>query len=455
MISKPVTVVISDLHVGGGKNDPNDDHVYDTAQFRRFIDGLTRDTDGQAGKYELLINGDFLEFAQVAPSAYKLRSAKYWCSEAESVLKLDQILTGHADVFDALRAFAARRNIVTIAAGNHDVDLYWPEVQKRLQKVAGPLRFAVGVNHCRRYKGRLHVEHGHRMDPANWFTNWKNPILKIRGEASRLEMCAGTLFMVNFVNWLEDKFPFADNIKPITALGRILWKEKKLSFAAAAWKLSQFSMRHPKVSLGSDQNREFPERFRLLLRNNPTFRKSMAELYRRAGHPGATSESIVVTLNDEKAYSEFLTEIVTQLPPDVWCKYFETAGSSTLSQNVTLKIGQSGFANEKEVLRTEASRILKTGVHIAIFGHTHQPDEVRNDDGAYFNPGSWTRYEEIENFGKLSLEDLKDETAYPYALNYIRVEQTRKDNLHAEKLCFDSSSRRKPRHRMIAVRGSD
>jgi len=34
-------------------------------------------------------------------------------------------------------------------------------------------------------------------------------------------MCPGTLFMVKFVNWLEQEYPFADHLKPVTALSRI------------------------------------------------------------------------------------------------------------------------------------------------------------------------------------------------------------------------------------------
>ncbi|MDB5949887.1 MAG: hypothetical protein JWR65_1742, partial [Massilia sp.] len=39
------------------------------------------------------------------------------------------------------------------------------------------------------------------------------------------------------------------------------------------------------------------------------------------------------------------------------------------------------------------------------------------------NPGSWTRYWQLERTPKLTLADLTDESNYPYELNVVRVEQ--------------------------------
>lgn len=37
MSDKPVTLIVSDLHLGGGSSDPGDDHVFHKSQFRDFI----------------------------------------------------------------------------------------------------------------------------------------------------------------------------------------------------------------------------------------------------------------------------------------------------------------------------------------------------------------------------------------------------------------------------------
>ncbi|MBV9958265.1 MAG: hypothetical protein JO360_07585, partial [Acidobacteria bacterium] len=61
MSDKPVTLIVSDLHVGGGASDPGDDHVFDKSQFRDFIRRQSETPEGKRGDIELVINGDFLE----------------------------------------------------------------------------------------------------------------------------------------------------------------------------------------------------------------------------------------------------------------------------------------------------------------------------------------------------------------------------------------------------------
>src|SRR5678815_5907408 len=92
MSDKPVTIVISDLHVGGGIHDPGDDHVYQGQQLIRFLEAIP---EASQGKVELFINGDFLEFAQVLPSAFTPTSPDFWCTQDESTNKLNAIIRGH------------------------------------------------------------------------------------------------------------------------------------------------------------------------------------------------------------------------------------------------------------------------------------------------------------------------------------------------------------------------
>src|ERR1044072_8756848 len=105
MEDKSVTLIISDQNVGGGEKDRGDDHVFDKQQLRRFVDEQAQTPESKEGDVELLINGDFLEFAQLAFNVYNLASAKYCCSEAESMLKLQAITTGHPEIFEVFKRF--------------------------------------------------------------------------------------------------------------------------------------------------------------------------------------------------------------------------------------------------------------------------------------------------------------------------------------------------------------
>jgi len=455
---KPVTLIVSDLHVGGGINDPGDDHVYQNDQFRRFIDEAANSDDGRAGRVELFVNGDFLEFAQVRPDVYTLGSAEYWCSEAESVSKLDSILGGHADIFEALGRFAGRGNRVTMGAGNHDVDLYWADVQKKIRAAAPGVEFETGKDISKRHGGRLVVGHGHMIDPANSFKNWADPFVVRKGRGGkdelRLEMCPGTLFMVKFVNGLEDRYKFSDNMKPITALARLLFKEQRWGFAVAAWSFLLFVARHPTKALSAEDRKlvgaaSIGSQVMTEIAVNPDFLARVTEAYRQVVNPAATEADVAEALSTEKAVSEFITRLMVEgIPTERWESLFDVAAPATLSaggKGETLSIVRAGMAHDKEELRQEAeNHLAQEGVEVVVFGHTHQPDEWRgpnNDlEGGYFNPGSWTRYVDVTDMADLKIEDLEHEEDFPYQLNYVRVEETSSGSLRAEMKCFEEAS---------------
>ena len=449
MSDKPVTLIISDLHVGGGPHDAGDDHVYQNNQLRRFIEEVGNSADGQAGRVELFINGDFLEFAQVRPEVYTLGSAYYWCSEKESMEKLNTIIDGHPDIFAALKDFQGRGNRVTLGAGNHDVDLYWDDVQKRLKDVAGPVDFATGQDVFTRYDGKLVIGHGHFLDPANKFENWANPFV-VRDTELRLAMCPGTLFMVKFVNKLEESYKFSDNMKPISALARLLLKEEKMGFVAAAWSFLRFAGRNPINFLSADASdpvkaAAIGPRIVAML-NSPVFLSGVTNLYQTFIDASVSEAEVKARLKTEEAVMEFITELTVKADPDQWVDVFDLLGASTLGSSPGhLSVLQAGMAKDKEDLRNNARlRITTSNVEVVVFGHTHQPDEWRgskgNSDGGYFNPGSWTRYVDVTDMPKLKLADLENEQDFPYQLNYIRVEPTSSGKLRADKITFEQAN---------------
>ena len=445
MSDKTVTIIISDLHLGGGAADPGDDHVYQDNQLCRFIEKIP---EASQGKVELFINGDFLEFAQVKPEVFKPVSSKLWCSQEESKEKLKVIIDGHKDIFDALNTFQGRKNQVTIAAGNHDVDLYWPDVQNRLKEVIGDgLKFELGQDAYFRYGRRLVIGHGHAYDPANSFKNWADPIDK---NEQRLEMCPGTLFMVKFVNWLEKDYSFSDNIKPVTALARILWGANRDDFKNAAKILFQILYKNPLVALGVDKSgnmKGFSRSVLTELQTNPIFLDSVTELYRKACNQKATADAVKQRLSSEEQVTEFLKELLLRLDPEEWLPIISAAGGGSLSADspTHLSIIHNGIMNDKTMLRQRASDYFASGIpEVVVFGHTHQPDEWRglkgDWDGGYFNPGSWTRYVDLEKAPNLTIDDLKNESDFPYQLNFIRVEQAQSGKLRADKICFEEKS---------------
>ena len=447
MSDKPVTIVISDLHVGGGKKDPGDDHVYQTQELVRFLEAIP---EAGEGKVELFINGDFLEFAQVLPDAFKPDSPDFWCTQDESKTKLNAIIDGHDDIFKALGSFQGKGNQVTIAAGNHDVDLYWPAVQERLREaIHKDIKFELGEDVYFRYGNRLVIGHGHMYDPANRFKNWKDPIDK---KHQRLEMCPGTLFMVKFVNWLEEKYAFSDNVKPVTALGRLLWNEQRKDFKAGAKILFQFIYDSPLTALAI-KSTEIPKGaarvLRLELVNNENFQAEITALYHRIRDPKASTEMVLDTLNSDARLIEFLKELFVKLNPEDWLPVLGQYEAAMLGGDdpTTLAVLRAGMSKDKQILREEAINYLamESGSYeVVVFGHTHQPDEWRGSsgkwDGGYFNPGSWTRYVDLDKVKNLTMKDLEKEADFPYQLNFIRIEQSQSGKLRADKICFEEAA---------------
>lgn len=437
-MSSALTLVISDLHVGGGPTDPGDDHVYQGNQLVRWLEKMSAE---KTERIELVINGDFLEFTQVAPEAYTLGSTRAWCSEIESLQKLGVIVGGHPEIFTALKEFQSRPSrTVTIMPGNHDVDLYWPRVQEQLRAVAGPVTFEIGKETIHRHKKRVVIGHGHQHDPANAFMNWAWPFVEM-ADGRRLEMCAGTLFMVKFINGLESEYPFADNVKPISQFARFILRQGVRRWAPVAWAILRFAARHPGRTLATREPLgKVPEHIRQAFKVDRKFRARFTEIYRDAVDPKATDKTIEKLLKSDGALEDVITTLAITLPPDRWTPAFDHVGPATL------QVGRSGFMREKDVFRARAKDAFMGGARIVVFGHTHQPDVYKDavSGGVYLNPGSWTRYVELDRLerNKLTLENLKNEAQFPYQLNWIHIEETPRGALGATRECFERQKAR-------------
>lgn len=444
-MSKPVTVIISDLHLGGGPTDPGDDHVYQGGPLVRLLrDELGKSDCGKRGEIEILINGDLFELAQVRPDLYAGGDYVTWSSEAESLQRLNVILEGHAGIFAAMGVFQAQGNIITMAAGNHDVDLYWPEVRKRIREVAGSVQFELGNTWYARHDGRLQISHGHMEDPANKFKNWVDPILRFEHDVARLEMCPGTVFMLKLVNVLEKDYPFVDNIKPVTALARLLWRENKMGFSGVAWLLAKFIAKHPGAALSAHTSDpgEFRKNLKRLVQVDADMRQRVREVAEAVYEKPQSDDDLARFFASESTLLDFMMDVLRvhgldglrKLEPD-------TDGSLLVGDSVgTLAIRQAGQMDEKEHLRIVAEGLFRVDekCEVVVMGHTHQPHVWAFGEKRYYNPGSWTRYADISEQKALTLEKLKDESKFPYQLNYVWVEKAGDGPLKSEIKTFEA-----------------
>ena len=187
-----------------------------------------------AGPTDLIIDGDFIEFWQIAASLGALpRRTDPRQPTSGAVLASDQtfavtaiaiVLAAHRSVFaDLGKLLDGGDHRVIIIAGNHDADLLWPKVQLAIARAIRPrdpsrLIFTPGPSY--EHRG-VHIEHGHAFDAANRFATDHAPFGRDRDGKCRLQSSWGEVFVDQFYTDVERKVPFIDNLYPQSAA--ILW----------------------------------------------------------------------------------------------------------------------------------------------------------------------------------------------------------------------------------------
>jgi UDP-2,3-diacylglucosamine pyrophosphatase LpxH len=137
------TYVVSDMHLSEAQ-DPDPRRPLWMAYKRRefFIDDefaafLEHIAQKSTGPVELLLNGDIFDFDNVTTMPTKdqhiewLERARGLGSEEwKSQFKMKVIIENHPRWFEALGQFIAQGHRAVFIVGNHDVELYWPSVQR-------------------------------------------------------------------------------------------------------------------------------------------------------------------------------------------------------------------------------------------------------------------------------------------------------------------------------------
>ncbi|GAB4236860.1 MAG: hypothetical protein Kow00109_10560 [Acidobacteriota bacterium] len=321
---RPGYLVVSDLHVGAGR-DPEtgllsrrEDFLFDE-EFAAFLAHHAEAPEWWDVAWTLVIAGDFLDFLQISevgPAAVRaprdaepprLRRDPVFGLKAgprESAAKLRRAVAGHTVLFRALASFARRYRLV-IVSGNHDAEFIYPEVREELVRILAELADAPVEELRPRVKFRpwfhleegIYIEHGHQYDGWNSFHYVLDPRLPEMNHLSPedredLELPLGSLFVRYLFNRIELENPIADNLKPPSRF--LLW----------------FVLHEPVRAL-----RFLFTGGRLMLRRLHTkSRPLLAERYRpRAARHRATARRMVRALADEGAVPAIDTELLDRL----------------------------------------------------------------------------------------------------------------------------------------------
>lgn len=225
-VSKPkeVKIVLSDLHIGTGMR-PGEVNPFEDFHEDERLAELIRHYGGDAFEgvpVEIVLNGDILDLLKVSYRGAFLAEV----TEDVAVEKVRRCLRGHPKVFDALSEFLRRPgNRVTYIAGNHDLDIAFPRVQRLIRARLGvpdgsdALRFLTDAESYR-LPGGVVVMHGHQFEEMNQ-TEGGRP-LRLRDDGREVvNLPWGSLFFLNVLAPAKVERPIIDLVQPLSSF--ILW----------------------------------------------------------------------------------------------------------------------------------------------------------------------------------------------------------------------------------------
>lgn len=245
----PVTIVVSDLHFGLGhavdrsnncsnemtpiedseepkakeSNPKNLMSISETALWNPFEDFRWASDwqlflDWMDSEYKhgvtLVFAGDTFELWQSSECDCRYPSKDAGCTEAEAIVRLERVLSAHAEELGAIKEFAAKGNTVIFIPGNHDAALTLPRVKAALLAVTGTTNIDVVSEDGYWFGagGKVYVEHGHQIGhDVNRIEEWPMPVTQV-GDSTYLRRSWGELFVQEFYNDHERRFPIVDNI---------------------------------------------------------------------------------------------------------------------------------------------------------------------------------------------------------------------------------------------------
>ncbi len=187
-------VILSDLHIGRGKNLETGRYYaleaffYDD-DFMRFCRYLCADATRRGVSLRVLLNGDTFDLLRIEPEqsdeSVPLIDRRYGPAHTPELAArmVSQILVGHPNFVRGLAELLRAGHEIIMLPGNHDIEMQWEpvraEIRRALEAVlaeeGGPksVRWALSGLRFEEWfyyePGRIWVEHGCQYDPENAF----------------------------------------------------------------------------------------------------------------------------------------------------------------------------------------------------------------------------------------------------------------------------------------------
>lgn len=201
-------IVLGDIEIGGGTL--TDDFISD-----RALSGLISELKTRKHAVDLVLNGDVFDFLKCPYLVNNTTTYPRHITPHISLAKLELMSQAHHKVFKALQQFVSRpKNRLYFIIGNHDHDLNYSQVQKRLRQYLGS---SENIYFKRRYQqDQIYIEHGHQYDLLNRI-NYESMYLNFEGQRI-LNLPWASFGLISKYMQVKEQFPFMDRIFPRPAL---------------------------------------------------------------------------------------------------------------------------------------------------------------------------------------------------------------------------------------------
>jgi len=432
-------VIVSDLHMSEGWDENgylqrNEDFFFDQ-NFKRFLEYLLKKGEEEKFSHRLVINGDFVDFLQFTTPpkegekigetlTKREKHLGMGTSEVKTLWKLDKLIYGHHVLFTAIADFLEKGNELIIIPGNHDIEWIIPAIQESFKKqLSGLLTPQKDLQERIKFLPWFYydpllsvfVEHGSQYDDINSFDYLLCPYRK----DGTIDLPAGSFFVRYLFNRVEEVYPFADNMKPLT---KFIW-----------WAVRQF-----KTYTGCP-----PQVFR--------FVQFFVDTLKKAGpvEDGWTKELSQRHVKEMDRLAEISGMDKRKLEE---LKSYWIPSSLHHNRSICLLISfikNSGL--DKYYYQEKARKVQEVvGARYIIFGHTHESDmwtlsaSPEGKKSEYINSGSWTK----SFAGNYEEALLKEENEFVYVqIGYDK----KKDDLKMDLLRWNDSLHEGERVRLFKL----
>lgn len=400
-------LLISDLHLGSHLKPRMRGEAVHLAAHIEEIFGRFLAHYAARGPWQLVINGDFIDFWNIELPGHAADSA-----EALAVARLHAVFDAHPAVETALREFLRGGSSIVFVTGNHDAELLYPQVRAAIvarlaggeeggdvtrtdldqlgRLGAGRIRF---VRWFLRDPAGAWIEHGHKFDPTCATPAALSPT---RGGA--LVMTVAEVATRSFANWMPeidydapDKFTAADYVRWAVARGWRFVIQVVLLYLRTAGRIIALWAGPGRVDAAG--KRAHAERLAKVATNAGLQMSALAALERMAPPPSATTVAGLLGV-------VFLDYAVVAV---VWVALGWGIGAWSGAPLSGLALGLLAAALAlarmrrnrrprnvaRDMLEVAAGVGEVTGVPLVLMGHSHHGTLERFGEVVYANSGSW------------------------------------------------------------------